>query len=658
MAAVAEPPPPVTSAQWRVWYEELLASRLAACPRERSVSYHFSSDGDDETGDGTPEHPFRTIAKARSLLESAPPTGDVAILFRRGDVWRENEGIITALPNVTLADYGRAEDPRPLLTVFVSVGDPAAWEPVEGRVNVYRRPAPGVVTWAKEDDDFDHPYSRQASAAGVEANEASWWWDTSGMLYVHPKHDVSGMATDPRTDGKAYESVGPSDAGLVVRGDGSRIENIRAVGWGLRENTPSQQHGIESRARGTDRVAIVRCDSYYGSSHAMVHAASGSRGGIATFVECRAGLTRFNGVAGETVFNTFSYQGGQETIFDQCVATHGTLPSSDWDSGSRRRGRSFYGHTGGGADHDFGLLVVNECSTLDRPFGCESPAAANNLPAAAELSQVRGFIVGEFFEGGPGTGPNFGIASRGSVRLNGRYLRLTPPPGYALANYAQDGWVINSEFEVDVSSQQGRFALFNASPTTSNLVRLWHCFFRVIAPSGSGGAGVRMLLDYDVPSRSEGSSLVNCVLSNESLATFEPNLGPATGGTVLRANAYYRVRDGSFSEDQTPVVLEAPPALDVTPACDAPLACRAGPLPGAVALECDSRGWTGRRIAIGPLEPRPCGDFNGDWSADFFDYLDMVAALEAEDPSADVNGDGVVDFFDYLYFVAMLDASC
>jgi hypothetical protein len=56
----------------------------------------------------------------------------------------------------------------------------------------------------------------------------------------------------------------------------------------------------------------------------------------------------------------------------------------------------------------------------------------------------------------------------------------------------------------------------------------------------------------------------------------------------------------------------------------------------------------------------PCGpgDFNADGTADFFDYLDFVAAFDAEDESADFNGDQSVDFFDYLDFVAAFDAGC
>jgi hypothetical protein len=51
-------------------------------------------------------------------------------------------------------------------------------------------------------------------------------------------------------------------------------------------------------------------------------------------------------------------------------------------------------------------------------------------------------------------------------------------------------------------------------------------------------------------------------------------------------------------------------------------------------------------------------DFNGDNSVDFFDYLDFVAAFDAELPTADFNGDNTVDFFDYLDFAAAFARNC
>jgi CubicO group peptidase (beta-lactamase class C family) len=57
--------------------------------------------------------------------------------------------------------------------------------------------------------------------------------------------------------------------------------------------------------------------------------------------------------------------------------------------------------------------------------------------------------------------------------------------------------------------------------------------------------------------------------------------------------------------------------------------------------------------------PAPCpADFNGDATADFFDYLDFVFAFSAQGDLADFNADDSVDFFDYLDFVSAFDAGC
>jgi glucose/arabinose dehydrogenase len=51
-------------------------------------------------------------------------------------------------------------------------------------------------------------------------------------------------------------------------------------------------------------------------------------------------------------------------------------------------------------------------------------------------------------------------------------------------------------------------------------------------------------------------------------------------------------------------------------------------------------------------------DFNGDGTNDFFDYLDFVAAFDAQLPSSDYNLNGTIDFFDYLDFASAFEAGC
>ena len=55
----------------------------------------------------------------------------------------------------------------------------------------------------------------------------------------------------------------------------------------------------------------------------------------------------------------------------------------------------------------------------------------------------------------------------------------------------------------------------------------------------------------------------------------------------------------------------------------------------------------------------PCAaDFNRDGAADFFDYLDFVAAFAQSDISSDFNRDGSIDLFDYLDFVSVFATGC
>jgi hypothetical protein len=55
----------------------------------------------------------------------------------------------------------------------------------------------------------------------------------------------------------------------------------------------------------------------------------------------------------------------------------------------------------------------------------------------------------------------------------------------------------------------------------------------------------------------------------------------------------------------------------------------------------------------------PCAaDFNRDGVADFFDYLDFVAAFAQGEAASDFNRDGALDFFDYLDFVSVFATGC
>ncbi len=641
---LASPPPLVTTPQWHTWYDALLAQRLAEAPRARATSVHFAQSGDDVTGNGSQAAPYRTLAKARAVLEQFRPAGgNVALLFRRGDVWREQVGIDSTVPNVTMADYGDANLPKPLFTPFMPVGTPAAWTPVADRPGVYMRSqlpeglqgAP--VVWVKEDDDRGNPYSRQISPAGVQNNPGSFFFDrTAGVLYVRPKNNpATGQPTDPRIDGKDYQIVRRTGPGFVGRGDGTRLENLVAEGWGMAEFSPTQNHGIESRATGTARVVIVACESYYGSSHAMTHYVGGNSGGIATFVDCRAGLCNYNAF-GETIFNSFAQNGQGETIFDSCVAAYGTLPSSDWDFRNTRRGQAFYSHTASGTLY-FDLLIANNCSSDPGPRGCVQPANLGGTRLFTNLIDARCFIVGEYHPGGPG-GVSLPLASS-YARINGRYLNQIPLSNdSALVPYHQTGWMINCLVDIDASAYNGQFAMFNESSGRLTTLMLMNNHIRVRT-----GPNTTFLVDYDTPVLSPAARAMNNIFIKTGPGVARFNYGSGLDSAVGNAFFGFDLSEATGANVRAArnIVLASEPAFGQAPGCGSPLVFAADPWPVGLVSQVDLNGTVGLRRTIGPLEPIGlCVDMNSDGRVDVEDLYAW------ERSPNDLNGDGQMDAAD------------
>ncbi len=643
----APTPPLATSPQWQSWYSTLLARRVAEVPRIRPTSVHFAQSGDDVAGNGTQGAPYRTLAKARAVLEPFRLAGGhVALLFRRGDVWREQVGIDSTVPNVTIADYGDANLPKPKFTPFQPVGSATDWAPVPGFAGVYRRTAlpeglmrgnPAVmapVVWAKEDDDRGNPYSRQQSVAGVAANPGSFWFDrATGTLYVQPKpHPVTGLPTDPRTDGKDYQVVRATGAGIVARGDRTRLENLVAEGWGMDTVSVTQNHGIESRATGTSRVLIIGCESYYGASHAMTHFVTPTGGGIATFINCRAGLCNYNEF-GETIFNAFNALGDGEMIFDNCVAAYGTLPSSEWDFRNSRRGQAFYSHTGGGSFY-FRLLVASNCSSEPGPRGCVQPANLGGTRTFKELADARCFIVGEQHPGGAG-GVLLPVAGN-HVRMNGRYLNQIPVAGNtALVPYNQIGWMINCLVDVDLTGYSGQFGLLNESDGRETTAMLVGNFFRIRT-----GPAATFVMDYDLPRLSAGGRAMNNIFVNTGTGVARFNYGSGLDTAV--GNAFYGFdlsgETGANVRAARNLLLSSEPVFGAAPGCGSPLVFGADPWPLGMVQQVDLNGTIGLRRTIGPLEPVTlCVDVNSDGRVDIEDLLAWDRLPR------DVNGDGVAD---------------
>lgn len=611
-----DPPPPVTSPAWRDWYDALLARRLAEAPRERARAYYFADDGSDELGDGSMARPYRSVLIANVILDF-PESEDVALLFKRGDVWRTQQGILVDRPDVTIADWGDPEEPKPLITPFVPL-EREGWLPIEG-TNAFQRDDFRQIKWVRDSDDPDRVYARLSSVAAVIQTPGSWHLDTlEERLIVHPLPESDGSAWDPRTHWRDLEWVAETSFGVRVVADGVRIENLRLHGWGMNGGPfASQNHGLDLHVTGDQRAVAVGCEVYYGSSHAIAHASQGAggAGGVATFVDCKAGLCTYN-LSYETIFNAYALNGGHQIIFHRCEATHGTLPSDDYDWRTTRRGRAFYNHTGGrGAVTD--LIVAYACVTRAGPHSCGDWAAFASLPGAERIEDVRGFIVDEVFEGGPGTGGGASFSSGGAARVNGRYIDVRPPPGSVfLTTIVPGGWAVNCVLDLDLSDvAPGVFGWWSGPANRFATARFWHCAIHVRTP-----AGVQFRMDRAGQHRSSALELRSTVLVHEGLGSAAGFVGDAPRP---RAGALYAVGfdmatlpDGALALDPADAPLPGAP-----PPPGSPMRFGAVALHGPEAVWFDLNATEAWRSTVGPVE----------------------API---DPSLDLHADGVIDIED------------
>lgn len=601
-------PSPVSS-EWDSWYQNTLQTRINYSKNfPRSETFYFSdSEGDDIIGNGTIGFPYRSLHKVRDIIQNS--NGNVRFLFKRNDIWREKTGVDTGLkPGFSFEDYGDGN--KPIFSTFEKF---SSWQQYASQ-NIYFRNESRLVTSVIHQN---FPLVEQNTLLNCENMIGSWFYDrVNQKIYVNTLYSISDI-----------EYTTATDAGFILRGDGSYIKNIVALGWGLKETTPSQQHGIEIRTTGIRQAVVDSCEVYFGSSHVIVHLGTDndfgpdSYGGIGTFVNCIAGWVQYNGSAGETVFNTFSLNGGQDIIFDSCIVPHGAVPSYRWNYGTERRSMGFYGHTGGIQ------RISRVISYNNQIFNCLNSSSFNDLPIANLPGEAKGIVVKETFDG-----PNTALVSTGMIRNRCNYVLTPPRNSFSLGNFAQSGFLINSFVTLNLLNQQWDFSILNGLPNSPSSPQIHNNYFRIL----NSQTTTTFKLDYDTPSQTIGAVFTNNIFVNLSPARIIFNFN------TISNNAYF-VTSPPLT-DPTRLIL-ASPIIDFS--CNSILNCRGTGNQYNITSDYDNRNWF--RNSIGPIEISSCVDYNRDGAVDFFDYLDFVQDFSNE--RSDYNNDGAIDFFDYLDFV-------
>lgn len=470
---VGEIPDPL-SLSFKPWVESLISYRTSEAPILRAVNYYFSQSGDDATGDGSEGDPWQTLVKAQATHDAA--SSDVGLFFKRGDVWEETAGLIISKPQFTVAAYGTGD--RPLFNKFlIKYTSGVDWLPVAG--DQYAAVEANYIEWLRYSGTrLTNILRRAASAAENLTLPDSWYYDSAGTaLYIN----LGGL--DPNNIN--LEAVVRNSTYGVVANNGAdnfRIDSIEAHGWGMDSSaTGNNIVGVALRPRDLETALATNCGSYFGGSHAMIHIVSGigNGGGISTFSDCDAGYCMYNGSAGETIFNAFSQEGGNEIIYHNCTAAYGTLPSSDWITATRlKRGRSHYGHAGGTPLEPPKLCILYGGEIPDSTWGCFTFPSWGGLPLATTIQDCQGFIV-DF------TIPVANDSTTGSWSSNAAIINCTlelkrdHESAGCFSSAAPDyHYWVNCVLNADMSNQIVSFSVYN-STSSDNIMMWYHCFLKI-----------------------------------------------------------------------------------------------------------------------------------------------------------------------------------
>lgn len=599
---VGQPPLP-TSLAWFDWADDLREDRVERVPLERETTFYFAQSGDDLTGWGTIDRPWKTLAKAQTILDAG--MADVRLRFRRGDVWQENTPIRTrslANEDLTIDDYGDPTLERPRFSRFLPLS--SNWTEIGG---AYAQMVTAPVGWVRDATAaYDTIFYRASSPAEVAARPNSWYCDPNGgvligsaMLYVNVGTNLAAL--------NSLESCPATDVGWQIWGSRNvRLENLILEGQGTA--TSGQGYGLLVSQYGDMEFVGKNLDVFYTGYHSIGHIGHRGLRNVMTLIGCQAGLCvnrGGNGAIGSgdvTVYVSYAGAGGNEYYQYECAATYGTLPSSDWGAvPGMRHGQAFLSHTNG--DNLFQSLLL--CWKTDAGW-CENPVRTLNFlgnpPPANDLSQVRAYIVEDLQ-----TRISSWWSFPGSTVAINCVRDLTDPPaqvnayegsaGLIYGNLYLSGWHINCTLTVD------------ASLITN---------FDYVAIAAIGNAGSYINCHFDVRNGVRPVSLTypwidptiysaNMYVSN-SIFSFETSngitsLGAANTPSQLRHNAYFLSNPSlntafNYSNDLGAVTLSQPYPAGLVPTPFSPL-YNGGVVTG---LEYDQRRQPrGTLRTIGPL---------------------------------------------------------
>jgi len=504
---------------------------------EGLIEYYFSNSTGNDANDGlTPATAKQTVLEMENTIINN--FGLCVLKLKCGDEWNEFGAPSIIFGGVKMTNYGSGN--LPWINRFAQKYS-TGWTLASG--NRWTRPEPADTAWVRPQGyaasmEPSKVLSRQTSAANCEATPNSFFW-AANVLHIN----LGGI--DPNgelLEGNANSTI----PGIVCNTDLTWIDGIRLSGFGMNAPDPhsAQSYQIQA-AQGNDEIVYIsNCIGDFGGTHLIAQFQGSGDGAITLIENCSAGFAMQAG-AGETIWNTYSSTGLQETYFKNITTLAGTLinGTAAWT----RRGISVYGHTAGVGVAS--LIVVDGHTVVDSEIGVSRLSFFENVPAVTTETDIRAFIINE-----QATGAFFtSCPYHDNAWINCKYI-LTPTECAGQSMYASgttaqyfNGWMWNNTVDINLAGQAttNSRSLYNAL-TTNNDCRMWHNAFTLRMAST-----VAWRTDLDTGGV---DSSPNCQVFNniwQSTVAAVATVGMKNNAANLKNNAYYQIVGGADNATRT-----------------------------------------------------------------------------------------------------------
>ena len=508
-------PPPANTLAWKQWYFDGLAALLATTPVEYSTKIYFSQSGDDTTGDGSINAPYKSLSKMSQQAVGLGP--NVSILLKRGDVWSEGDTWIASgygsassaidlddSVGVTIGAYGTGALPQ--ITAFVEIQDTFTLAASgESYFLAWNEAVYGPVGWVKNllyansnlpmHTDHDADQATLETLDFDDVPQGGFWYDTTNdLLYVRMLNAFGSALVDPT----GFISVCPLNTVKCIDSDDShlcRIDSLDIQGFGCFSN--GQNYGVMLQSGEDEYNVISNCEVGYSGKHCIGML---SNTGFGYSTDINTGIVCVNCIGYGALEGSpgiaFASQGGHSVIYHNCSCPWDVFPEAvtmnhtDFGVPTIRK-RGWYGHTTTGS---FALAVAYGCSSpsgnVYAPFEAVGFA---NAPTAATLPDARVFVAnctGESYALRYSVGCISPIANY-QVMMNNHFIFNTiGAPNNNTSALCQAnavdafGWMFNCTIEHNTTGELGtpaattRIAFLNTNVATK--LRLLHNHFKSV----------------------------------------------------------------------------------------------------------------------------------------------------------------------------------